>query len=356
MVAKSPFPDVEIPSVEFYHYITERFAEYGNRPALIDGANGSEVTYAELAREIKQVAAGLTAHGFKQGDKIAIYSSNHPAYCSLFMAVAAVGGINTTINPIYTVEELTYQLKDSGAKFLITIPQMLDKARQAADEAGIQELFVFGEGEGATPFSELLTHGESFPEVNIDPKEDLLVLPYSSGTTGLPKGVMLTHYNLVANIAQTESVEALEEGEVLIGILPFYHIYGMTVIMSMALRAGSTVVTMPRFDMEHFLQLMQDYKVTSAYLVPPIILGLAKHPLVSNYDLTSLSYVTSGAAPLSPAVATECAERVGCVVKQGYGLTETSPVTRYCRVTHCRLTLVMAAPSTVPSSFSRVQN
>ena len=329
MVANSPFPDVAIPTIPYYQYITEHFASYGDKLAMVDGANGESMTYAELAKEIAQVAAGLTAHGFVKGDKIAIYSSNHPAYACLFIAVSAIGGINTTINPIYTVEELTYQLKDSGAKYLITIPAMLDKARQAADEAGIAELFVFGEGEGATPYAELLTHGESFPQVTVDPKEDLLVLPYSSGTTGLPKGVMLTHYNLVANICQTESVETLEEGEVLIGILPFYHIYGMTVIMSMALRAGSTVVTMPRFDMEHFLQLMQDYKVTSAYLVPPIVLGLAKHPMVDNYDLSSLNFVTSGAAPLSPAVATECAERVGCVVKQGYGLTETSPVTHF---------------------------
>lgn len=329
MVAKSPFPDVEIPSSQFHRYITEFFPRYESRPALIDGSDGRVVTYGELRLEILQVAAGLTAHGMKKGDKIAIYSSNHPEYAALFLAVALLGGINTTINPIYTVDELTFQLKDSGAKYLITIPEMLDKACVATDEAGIEELFVFGEGEGATPYAELKTYGEDVPAVDIDPKKDLVVLPYSSGTTGLPKGVMLTHYNMVANIAQTESVEPLEQGEVLIGILPFYHIYGMTVIMSMALRNGCAIVTMPRFDMEHFLQLMQDYKVTSAYLVPPIILGMAKHPIVDNYDLSSLKFVTSGAAPLSPAVSTECSERIGCVVKQGYGLTETSPVTHF---------------------------
>lgn len=329
MIARSPFSDVDIPSVPFHGYITERFAQYGSTPALIDGATGETVRYDELAREIREVAAGLRARGMQKGDRIAIYSSNHPAYASLFMAVALLGGVNTTINPTYTVEELTYQLKDSGAVYLITIPSMLDKAKEAAEAAGVRELFVFGEGEGATPYSALRQHGDQVPEVSIDPHNDLLVLPYSSGTTGLPKGVMLTHFNLVANIAQTESVEPLEQGEVLIGILPFYHIYGMTVIMSMALRFGCTVVTMPRFEMEHFLQLMQDYKVTSAYLVPPIILGLAKHPLVANYDLTSLNYVTSGAAPLPPAVAKEAGERVDCVVKQGYGLTETSPVTHF---------------------------
>ncbi|MEM8488852.1 MAG: 4-coumarate--CoA ligase family protein [Bacteroidota bacterium] len=329
MVAKSPFPDVEIPVDVFHRYITEFFPRYASRPALIDGADGRVVTYDELRLEIIQVAAGLHKHGLQKGDKVAIYSSNHPEYASLFLAVALLGGVNTTINPIYTVDELSFQLKDAGARFLFTIPQMLDKAQQASEEAGIEKLFVFGEGEGALSFASLKDHGEYVPEVEIDPKEDLLVLPYSSGTTGLPKGVMLTHHNLVANIAQTESVEPLDDGEVLIGILPFYHIYGMTVIMSMALRKGATVVTMPRFDMEHFLQLMQDYKVTSAYLVPPIILGLAKHPIVDKYDLSSLGYITSGAAPLSPAVSEECATRLDCVVKQGYGLTETSPVTHF---------------------------
>ncbi len=329
MVAQSPFPEVEIPNEVFHRYITEFFPRYASRPALIDGATGRVVTYDELRQQIIQVAAGLHAHGLQKGDKVAIYSSNHPDYAVLFMAVALLGGVNTTINPIYTAEELSYQLKDSDARFLFTIPQMMDKAQEAVASAGIEKLFVFGEGEGAITFDSLKSHGSHVPEVDINPVEDLLVLPYSSGTTGLPKGVMLTHYNLVANIAQTEAVEPLEDGEVLIGILPFYHIYGMTVIMSMALRKGATVVTMPRFDMEHFLQLSQDHKATSAYLVPPIILGLAKHPIVEKYDLSSLQFITSGAAPLSPAVAAECGERLGCVVKQGYGLTETSPVTHF---------------------------
>jgi acyl-CoA synthetase (AMP-forming)/AMP-acid ligase II len=203
---------------------------------------------------------------------------------------------------------------------------MVEKAMEAARITGLETVFVFGEAAGAVPFESLRGDG-IVPEAQIVPGEDLLVLPYSSGTTGLPKGVMLTHTNLVANIAQTQVLETIEEAEVLIGILPFYHIYGMTVIMSMALRNGATIVTMPRFDLEHFLQLLQDYRVTTAYLVPPIILALAKHPLVDNYDLSHLKYITSGAAPLPEAVGVECRDRLGCTVKQGYGLTETSPVT-----------------------------
>jgi acyl-CoA synthetase (AMP-forming)/AMP-acid ligase II len=154
----------------------------------------------------------------------------------------------------------------------------------------------------------------------------LVALPYSSGTTGLPKGVMLTHRNMVANIVQTDGLEEINAEEVLIAILPFYHIYGMEVIMNISLWHGATVVTLPRFDLEQFLQTLQDYKVTRAHLVPPIVLALAKHPIVDKYQL-SLQRITSGAAPLSAELAEECATRLNCIVKQGYGLTETSPVT-----------------------------
>ena len=329
MVCKSPFPDVVIPEVAFHDYITEHFENYGDRPALIDGADGRSVSFHELLEEIRQVASGLAAHGFRRGDTMAIYSSNCPEYASLFIGVSRLGGVNTTINPTYTVDELVYQLEDSGAKFLVTIPAMIEKALAAAERTGIEKVFVFGEAANAIPFGELLQHGNQAPRAAVDPVRDLLVLPYSSGTTGLPKGVMLSHYNLVANIAQTESVENIKPEDVLIGILPFYHIYGMTVIMSMALRGGGTVVTMPKFDLEHFLQLLQEYKVTLAYLVPPIVLALAKHPVVDEYDLSELDSITSGAAPLPEAISTECAKRLNCVVKQGYGLTETSPVTHF---------------------------
>ena len=120
-----------------------------------------------------------------------------------------------------------------------------------------------------------------------------MALPYSSGTTGLPKGVMLTHHNLVSNLCQTHSVEQLQDTEVLIGILPFYHIYGMVVIMSGALRVGATTVTMPRFDLEQFLELLQKHGVTMAYLVPPIVLALAKHPLVDDYDISKMTDILS---------------------------------------------------------------
>jgi len=187
--------------------------------------------------------------------------------------------------------------------------------------------FVFGEAEGATPFAELMKSSGQLPEVTINPREDMIAMPYSSGTTGLPKGVMLTHYNMVANICQTDGLEPINENDKLIAVLPFYHIYGMGVILNISLYHGATVVTLPRFDLEQFLKTLQDYGVTRAHLVPPILVALAKHPMVDKFDLSKLGRITSGAAPLSADLAQAVATRLNCIVKQGYGLTETSPVT-----------------------------
>ena len=329
MIHRSPFPDVAIPEITLPAFVLKNVDQWADKAALIDGPSGRTLTYGQLRGAIRQVAGALAARGFGKGDVFSIYSPNLPEYAVIFYAVTIVGGVVTTTNPLYTADELAHQLKDSGAKFLITIPAFLDKARQAAQAAGVEEVFVFGEAEGATAFSDLVQQGGEIPEVQIDPREDLAVLPYSSGTTGLPKGVMLTHYNIVANIVQMLAVEEIDKDEVLIGILPFYHIYGMVVVMSMALSTGATIVTMPRFDLEQFLQLLQDHRITTAFVVPPIILALAKHPIVDNYDLSALLQVGSGAAPLPESVAQGCARRLDCVVRQGYGLTETSPVTHF---------------------------
>ncbi|HJN44193.1 MAG TPA: 4-coumarate--CoA ligase family protein [Vicinamibacterales bacterium] len=327
MIYRSPYPDVDIPNVSLQDHLFEHAAKYTDKPALIDGPTGRTITYGQLVAAVRATAAGLAARGFGKGDVLAIYSPNVPEYAVAFFGVATAGGANTTVNPLYTADELKRQLLDSEARFLVTIPQFLDKATAAAAGTQVEEIFVFGEAKGATPFGALATGGGEPPDVDIDPNEDVVALPYSSGTTGLPKGVMLTHRNLVANLCQTHLVEQLSDQEVLIGILPFYHIYGMVVIMSGAIRAGGTIVTMPRFDLEGFLELLQKHGVTMAYLVPPIVLALAKHPLVDNYDLSKLQNILSGAAPLPEPVAKACIERHGVILRQGYGLTETSPVT-----------------------------
>jgi acyl-CoA synthetase (AMP-forming)/AMP-acid ligase II len=325
MIFRSRFPDVEIPEVGLAEFVIERAAAFGDRPALIDGQTGRTVTYASLAHTVRALAAGLAQRGFGKGDVLAVYSPNLPEYAAVLHAVAMLGGITTTVNPLYTVRELAEQLTDAGARLLITVPPLLERALEAAKQAGLKDVVVFGEAPGVTSFASLLQSGDAVPPVSIAPRTDVVVMPYSSGTTGLPKGVMLSHYNLVANICQTEALFP-PEVERVIAVLPFYHIYGLTVLLNISLHRGDTVVTMPRFDLEQFLQLMQQYEVTRAYLVPPIVLALAKHPLVEKYQLGSLRSINSGAAPLGDNIELACGDRLHCFVAQGYGLTETSPV------------------------------
>jgi len=326
MIFTSPYEPAVIPEINLTDFVLSAAGKYGDKPALIDGPSGRTLTYQQLIDAVNQTAAGLAKQGFKKGDVFAIYSPNIPEYAIAFFAVSLLGGVITTINPLYTVRELVHQLKDSKAKYLLTIPTFLDKAIEAVHLSDINEVFVFGEAEGATPFASLSILDEEAPKINITAKDDLVVLPYSSGTTGFPKGVMLTHHNLVANICQIEGIEGTTADDVLIGVLPFFHIYGMLVVLNSSIYQGATIVTMPRFDLEQFLSLIEKYEVTRAHLVPPIVLGLAKHPLIDQFDLSSLKLIISGAAPLGEDLATACASRLGCVIKQGYGLTETSPV------------------------------
>ena len=319
------YPDTDVTS-----FVLERAQELGDKPALIDGPTGRTITYAELDGATRALAAGLAARGFEPGDSLCVYMPNLPEYAVAFHGVARAGGKASTANPLYTARELQHQLEDSGSRYLLTIPQFLDVAQEAARGAGVEEVFVVGEADGATPLTELMGDPAAAPEVGIS-GDDLAVLPYSSGTTGLPKGVMLTHRNLVANLVQVQDAFAIREDDVLIGVLPFFHIYGQTVIMNQGLRSGATIVSMPRFDLDQFLDLVQEHKISRLYVVPPIALALAKHPAVDERDLSSVKTVMSGAAPLGAELADKVAERLGCDVIQGYGLTETSPVTHLVR-------------------------
>ncbi len=331
MIFRSPFPAVTIPEIPITPFVLEKAEARGDKPALIDGPTGRSISYAELATSVRQVAGSLAARGFKKGDVFGVLSPNVPEYAIVFHAVASLGGIITTVNPLYTENEIAHQLKDAGARFLVTVGQCMAKAKAAAAQANIEELFVFekagGDLDGATPFSSLLEGDGNIPDVHINPLEDLVALPYSSGTTGLPKGVMLTHHNLVANMCQMEGLKYFTENDTLICILPLFHIYGLVVVLNFGLYKGSTIVTMPRFELEPFLQTVQDHGVTLAHLVPPIVLALTKHPVIDNYKLPKLKTIFSGAAPLDETLTRACMDRLGCDIRQGYGMTETSPVT-----------------------------
>lgn len=325
IIYRSPLADVDIPDTTVTHHVLRRAAEVPDRPALIDGPSGRAYTYAQLAAMIASFAGGLAARGLGPGDTIALMSPNIPEYAVAFHGAAVAGVAVSTVNPTYTADEVRFQLQDSGALLLVTVALFVDTAREAMAGTDVTDIVVIGEApEGTLPVTALF--GAPLEQVPVDLDDHVVVLPYSSGTTGLPKGVMLTHRNLVANLCQIEGGLAVEDDEVALAVLPFFHIYGMQVLMNGLLAQGVTIITVPRFDLEQVLGLIQDQRVTRFFAVPPIVLALAKHPLVDSYDLSSLRQIFSGAAPLSAELALEAGARVGCEVVQGYGMTEMSPV------------------------------
>ncbi|MDW3218591.1 MAG: AMP-binding protein [Acidimicrobiales bacterium] len=323
IIHKSPLPEVDIPEVAVSSFVLQKAAETPDAVAITDGASSS-YTYAELSDAVHRMAGGLQARGFGPGSTLGIMAPNVPEYAIVFHAVAVAGGTITTINPTYGAGEVRFQLQDAGATLLLTVPMFLPVAAEAMEGTDVTELFVMGEADGATPMASLF--GDPIEQVAVDVHDHVVVLPYSSGTTGLPKGVMLTHTNLVANICQMEHVLTYEGDEAALAALPFFHIYGMQVLMNGLIANGVKVVTMPRFDLDAALALVQSEKITRFFAVPPMVLGLAKSPQVDSYDLSSLKQVFSGAAPLGAELANEAGARIGVEVVQGYGMTELSPV------------------------------
>ncbi|MEV7770115.1 4-coumarate--CoA ligase family protein [Kitasatospora sp. NPDC086791] len=333
MVFRSEFPDVPLVDLPIHDAVLGAAARYGDRPALIDGLTGERVSYAQLAAAVERVAAGLAGSGVRRGDVLALFSPNSIAYPMAFYGATRAGATVTTISSLATPTELAGQLRDSGARRLLTVSPFLPTARTAADllaEQGhpLTEILVLDGADGHRSLADLLATSGPAPEVAIDPGEDLAVLPYSSGTTGLPKGVMLTHRSIATNLAQCDALYRPAEGERVLAVLPFFHIYGLAALLNQPLRCGATVVVLPRFDLEQFCRAVEEHRVQALVVAPPIALALAKHPAVERFDLSSVDYLLCAAAPLDHELADACARRLGLShLLQGYGMTELSPVT-----------------------------
>eukprot|EP00276_Gloeochaete_wittrockiana_P000579 CAMPEP_0184671244 /NCGR_PEP_ID=MMETSP0308-20130426/85381_1 /TAXON_ID=38269 /ORGANISM="Gloeochaete witrockiana, Strain SAG 46.84" /LENGTH=532 /DNA_ID=CAMNT_0027118329 /DNA_START=109 /DNA_END=1704 /DNA_ORIENTATION=+ len=338
-IYRSPLPDVTLPalSVGVTEFVFARAKKTPEKTALIDSTSGQALTFSDVDRLIRCVGSGLLRIGLRKGEVVALYAPNCIEYPVIFHAVASIGGVLTTANPLSTAEELASQLRDSNARFLISSKLIIDKALKASHSSRVEQVFCLGVsaaeaqqmGSGAQAFAALWEDdGSCFLPASINAEADLCVLPYSSGTTGGPKGVELTHRNLIANVAQTTDSKMVPFGEsdVVLGLLPFFHIYGMQCIMNGVLRNCSTIVVMGKFEALELLRVLQTYSVTVAFLVPPIILFLAKHPLVSKFSLPNLRFIMSGAAPLGDDLARATQTRLNCTVRQGYGMTELSPV------------------------------
>jgi 4-coumarate--CoA ligase len=317
---------VEVPGKSITEALFDGLTGREDEVAMIDGPSVREVTAGQLMTMIRSLAGGLTARGVLPGGTVALLAPNLPEYPVVFHGVAWGGGTVTTINPTYTAPEIQHQLNDSGAGMLVTISMFEEVARKAMEGTGCRDLVVMdGGGAGALSLKDVMGP-ELAAQAPVDLASDVVVLPYSSGTTGRPKGVMLTHRNLVANVTQSAAVAGIDPEDTAIAFLPFFHIYGMTVLMNLFLSQRAKIVTMPRFDLELFLKLIQQHGATRLYIVPPVALALAKHPLVEQFDVSSVKQIFSGAAPLGAEIEAAVGTRFGAESVQGYGMTELSPI------------------------------
>ncbi|HZW69080.1 MAG TPA: long-chain-fatty-acid--CoA ligase [Pseudogracilibacillus sp.] len=319
---------------------------------------GKEMTFKEVLSEAKKLANYLQAQGLKKGDRVASMLPNSPQAVITYYGAMLAGGTVVQVNPLFTERELQYQMEDSGAKFIVCLDILLPRVAAVKKQSNIEHIIVTRIAD-YLPFPKNLvypflqkreynlvvkveptedTHvwqdiisktSESYKEVEIDPSEDLALLQYTGGTTGKPKGVMLTHLNLVSNVQMATKwiSKAEQDKEIVLGVLPFFHVYGMTTVMNLSVMYGSKMILLPKFDAKEVLKTIQKHKPTLFPGAPTIYIGLLNHPDMKKYDLSSIKACISGSASLP----LEVQEKFEAITKgklvEGYGLTETSPVT-----------------------------
>ncbi len=324
VIYDGPALDQPIPQLTLPEFIRHSARQHSDKVALIDVLDGRSCSYADVDRLIGRVAAGLAAQHFMPGDTLMMFAPNLLEWPIVALGAMAAGGVVSAANPAYAASDLAHQMRDAKARFIFTVPALLDCVREAAAQSDCK-ILLLGDDAQALSYASLISCADPEPVVAAN-VHALAALPYSSGTTGLPKGVRLTHANLVANICQTLQAVPVQETQVGLAILPMFHIYGFAVSTMGSLARGATLVILPRFEPTTFLAAIQTHRVTRLNLVPPLVQFLAKSPLVDDYDLSSIQHMSSGAAPLGAAVAKMAADRLHCPIGQGLGMTESSGV------------------------------
>lgn len=315
-ISLQPYPTVTLP--EYLEHSAHRFQD---KPCLIN-IDGTAYTFSQVWEAGQRLGRFLQDQGIQKGDRVAILSANTPEYVVAFQGIVHAGAVVTTLNPLYKQRELVHQMEDCDATAIFTmrffqtpVQNMREHLPSLKHVWALEDVWELAK--------------ESPPEprfVEIEPQTDLAALPYSSGTTGLPKGVMLSHSNLIANVRQGLNTGYTLSYCVYLDFLPFFHIYGLTILVTGGFLCGATQVIMPRFDSQVCLDLVQRYKVTNMFVVPPALLALANFPDREKFDTSSLRFIISGAAPLPPEVGQRAQSLYGCTVVQGYGMTETSAI------------------------------
>lgn len=305
IVFRSRLPDIYIPKhVPLHTYCFENKSQQGSRPCLINGPTGQVFSYEDVELLARKVAAGLNRLGVRQGDVVMVLLPNSPEFVLTFLGAAFRGAVTTAANPFFTPAEILKQAKASKARLIITQACHYDKVKDYLDVQNDAKIVCIDSPvpEGCLHFSELTQADvNDMPEVEIKP-DDVVTLPYSSGTTGLPKGVMLTHKGLVTSVAQQVDGENpnlyYSKEDVVLCVLPLFHIYSLNSVFLCSLRAGAAILIMPKFEIGTLLQLIEKHKVSVAPIVPPIVLAISKYPDLHKYDLSSLRVLKSGGAPL----------------------------------------------------------
>ncbi|XP_039252378.2 putative 4-coumarate--CoA ligase 3 [Styela clava] len=345
----SPYPDVVIPTEPIARLLLKRVKCYGDREALVDNTRGTSITFMQVYEQTRKCASALRKLGIKKGDVIAIGSSNRVEYAVVMLAAISCNAIPSPCNPLYQKGELIELFKISEPKIFFCESGNADVIKTLTENIPtIKSIFTFDKKEGFTSYADLIKDdGKDYPENEpIDVMKDVALLPYSSGTTGLPKAVMLTHYSLSSLFTILRSQVNLFVGDCFFMVIPMFHIFGFgTVVFTLFM--GVKNVFEPRFGLESMLQAFEKHKVTHFTAVPPIMIALTLTPLFEKYDTSSLKQMLCGAAPVAPKLTEDMIKRYNIIVSQLYGLTEFAPISIANPVTYSYSSAGVISPNTI---------
>ncbi len=344
--------NADVPAAPVARFLDETAAKYGDKPAF--DFLGAKQTWQEIDIATKKFAKGLQENGVKKGDKVGIFLPNCPLFLIAYYALMRIGATAVNYNPLYAKAELENMIEDSETETIITadLEILFGKIEPMLSHTRLKQLVVASftdmlpfpksllfklikgkelanipETRRILRYEALIDNDGTYEQVDINPHEDIALYQYTGGTTGLPKGAMLTHANISANAEQASMWLGCADGEEkMLGVIPFFHVFAMTAVMNMAVRKAMEIIALPRFELDQTLKLIQTKKPTIFPAVPAIYNGINNHKKLKNFDLSSLKFCISGGAPLPVEVKKKFESKTGAVVVEGYGLTESSPV------------------------------